>query len=461
MQATGARTTRVRRDALVVGAILLVALALRVAIVLATTHSYKPQTDGADYYRIASSLAGGHGYGNAVVPPAHGASAFRTPLLPFLLAALFKVTGPTMTGGRLLNAVVGTVAVATIGLLARELFGRRVALIALAMAAVYPPLLLAGYGLQYEAAYVALVCGTLTVALRYRTDPRVRWLLAAGALTGLAVLCRESAALLLVAVAVLIWPVRAPALGHAARIAVVVACCVVVVLPWTARNAVRLHAFVPVSTSLGMGIQGSYNDRAAHNPEDLWVPSYADPATARLLTRRPMNEVQVDNLLRHATLRYIEDHPTYAAHVAFWNLVRLYDLRGGSDAHYTGRYMPWDQGLVSAAIITYFIVLALAVAGAFTRRVRTVPFGVWLVPILFTAALIVVAGNTRYRAPIEPFLLLLAASAVAAGIDSLRGRAAGDGHDGVAEGEGDAPQQMALARHGARQAPVDPSRDAV
>jgi 4-amino-4-deoxy-L-arabinose transferase-like glycosyltransferase len=288
-------------------------------------------------------------------------------------------------------------------------------------------------------------------------------LLTAGVLTGLAVLCRESAVLLLVAIGVLVWPARRAGLGHAARLAVVVACCVAVVAPWTVRNAVRLHAFVPVSTSLGMGIQGSYNDSAAHDRSNptLWVPSFYDPATARLLTRRPMDEVAVDSLLRHETIKYVEAHPTYPAHVALWNFVRLYDLRGGSDAHYTGRYMPWDQGLVSAAVVSYFVVLALAVVGAFTRRARTVPVGVWLVPVLLTAVLIVVAGNTRYRAPIEPFLVLLAAAAIAAALDRLRGRPSGDGHDRVAERNRHPREDMALARHDAGQTPIQTRRDPV
>lgn len=56
---------------------------------------------------------------------------------------------------------------------------------------------------------------------------------------------------------------------------------------------------------------------------------------------------------------------------------------------------------------------ALALAGGFTRRARRVPGWVWAIPVLLALSVVFINVETpRFREPIEPFLVLLAACAV-------------------------------------------------
>jgi hypothetical protein len=63
---------------------------------------------------------------------------------------------------------MGTVIVALIGLLFAQLFDRRVALVAMALGAVYLPLILVGGSLMSEPLFAALLLGALVAAVRHR-----------------------------------------------------------------------------------------------------------------------------------------------------------------------------------------------------------------------------------------------------------------------------------------------------
>ena len=67
---------------------------------------------------------------------------------------------------------------------------------------------------------------------------------------------------------------------------------------------------------------------------------------------------------------------------------------------------------------------ALALLGALTAAARRTPMWVWLVPLLLVASVLFVNTETpRFRVPVDPFVLMLAALAVAAGCERLRPRA--------------------------------------
>ena len=95
---------------------------------------------------------------------------------------------------------------------------------------------------------------------------RYRWaLLARRSLAGLAILTRANGLVLLLPLAVGVVG-RAAAPGRGARwrrrrCSSPPRCATVA--PWTIRNAVELHAFVPVSTQLGSALAGTYNDDGA------------------------------------------------------------------------------------------------------------------------------------------------------------------------------------------------------
>jgi 4-amino-4-deoxy-L-arabinose transferase-like glycosyltransferase len=185
----------------IAAALLFATLAIRVAFVLATPN-YQLIHDALDYDNHAASIAQGHGFALSYGRP----TAFRPPAYPIFLAGIYKLVGTEnkadrVRAARLANAVVGTAIVALIGLLAFQFWGRREALVALALGAVYIPLILVGQSVMSEPLFVLCLLGAIACALR-------RWALAAGVLAGLAILGRANA---LVVLAPLAWAVWGPA----------------------------------------------------------------------------------------------------------------------------------------------------------------------------------------------------------------------------------------------------------
>ena len=85
------------------------------------------------------------------------------------------MSGDSFTAGRLAAAVLGVISVALIGVIAQLLWSRRVAIVAMALAAVYPPLVLLSGTLLSESLGLPLVLGLVALVLAYRDVPRPRW----------------------------------------------------------------------------------------------------------------------------------------------------------------------------------------------------------------------------------------------------------------------------------------------
>jgi 4-amino-4-deoxy-L-arabinose transferase-like glycosyltransferase len=420
-------------DRRVVGLLLVLALVVRLGYVAATP-GYSAIDDAHNYDVHARSIAGGHGFARMGSGPT-GETAFRPPGYPYLLAGVYAVSGVDKAkpstrylAGRLANAVVGTAIVALVGLLSAQLFDRRVALAAMAVAAVYLPLILVGGSLMSEPLFAALLLGAVVAALHHRDSAhRHRWALLAGVLAGLAILTRANAALILAPLAVAVWDVR-PRWSRRALAAptLLVVTALVTVTPWTIRNAVVLDSFVPVTTQLGTALAGTYNDAARTDREH--------PASWRSLRRVPdyqylvrrwhqIPEPALDRKLRAAAVRYATHHPEYVADVAFWNTVRMLDLAGLSWSRHTASTISVGPRWADAGVVCFWLVAALAVAGALTSRGRRVPLHVAAVPaLLYLSVVFVVFETPRYRTGIDPFIVMLASVALVTAWDANRER---------------------------------------
>jgi 4-amino-4-deoxy-L-arabinose transferase-like glycosyltransferase len=401
-------------------AVLLAALGLRVAY-QELTPGYRIVHDARDYDVHARSIAIGDGFSKRLTGKP---TAFRPPGYPYLLGGAYRVFGVERAAdgdrirvARRLGAVLGVLGVALIGALGVQLLGRTAGLVAMALAAVYVPSILVSEAIMSEQLFVVLMLGALVAAIHQRRSThRYAFACLAGLLGGLAVLTRANGLILLVPLVLAVWaaPRRSwPSLGPPA---VLVAVALITVAPWTIRNAVELHAFVPVSTQLGWALAGTYNDDARDdqvNPGS-WrslrrVPEYK-PLVANFAT---VPEVVMERRLSHAGREFIGRHPGYLATVAYWNTRRLLDVASWQWSRHTASTISVDPGWADAGVISFWVVAALAVFGATRRAARRVPWFVWLLPLAMYVSVVFLAAETpRYRAPLDPFIVLLAAIAV-------------------------------------------------
>jgi hypothetical protein len=99
---------------------------------------------------------------------------YKNPTYVYLLAAVFRVTGPSVTAARMLSAALGAAAALLLGLLASRLSGRVEAGVVIACSALLTPWLYESSRLVFEVAAYPLACVLFLLALR-RASERERW----------------------------------------------------------------------------------------------------------------------------------------------------------------------------------------------------------------------------------------------------------------------------------------------
>ncbi len=398
------------------------ALAVRVGYVEHTP--FKAVNDAGTYNRLASNVAQTGDYDTGSGPGtgaggSRGPTAYFPPGFPYFLAVADLIDGhasghkAALRGERIEQALAGTAAVGLLGLVALELLGPAGALVAMALAAGYPVLIEQSGTLVAENLLVVLELAAVWTALRAGGSPHpYRWIAATGVLTGLATLTHQNAILL-------ILPLGAAVLSAGTRargIVLLVICTAAMIAPWTIRNAVELHRFVPISDETGITLVGTYNRYSAAETTIpyKWRFFWKIPSDAPLVkTAGRYTEPQLDSRLRSQALEYVKRHPTAPLSAGWHNLVRMLELEGDPAWHASAEAVGLHTDVAHTGVIAFWVMAALALAGACTRRARRVPGWVWAIPVLLALSVVLINVETpRFREPIEPFLVLLAACAV-------------------------------------------------
>lgn len=384
-----------------------VATVARVLTLLSTPH-YRPRHDDRSYSRVAQSLLTLGRY--PILHVEHVGwlpSAYRPPGWPATLAGVWSATGVDLLSGRIALVALG-VAAAVLGAgIGRRIAGDGAGLAAGLLLAVDPLLLAASATLESEALFTALLLGAVLAALRARSCGSWRWTAAAGALVGAAALTRTNGLVLIPVLAWLVLPSPRPR-RWLRRSALAVGAAVLVVSPWTIRNAVELHHFVPVSTETGNTLAGTYNPVSLSHHARWLLPSVT--GAYRPIYRRFADSPQLDDHLRSAVLGWVVRHPSYPLVASGWNSLRLLGFDGPGWAAWSLHTMSLGPGLAVPVWLVTLLITLLALAGAARRRRRTAPLAVVALVLWLTTA--PVTGEMRLAIPLQAVLAVLAACAL-------------------------------------------------
>jgi hypothetical protein len=196
------------------------------------------------------------------------------------------------------------------------------------------------------------------------------------------------------------------------------------IVPWTIRNAVVMHSFIPVSDETGITLVGTYNvASAANSPVPYkWRIFYGIPGERALIHEAStLTEPEIGSKLQSQALHYISDHPFSPFVVAYHNTRRLFELHGSFAWQAAASSISLPISVARIGVISFWVLCLLALAGAFTKLVRTTPLWVWAVPALLVLSVVLVNVETpRFRAAVDPFLVLLASAAIATLVAKLR-----------------------------------------
>jgi len=374
--------------------------------------------DSYFYHYGANLLVDGHGFigpeqyllGHIVFP-----SAAHPPLYLLTLAAASLVGLRSYTAHQLVSCAIGAGTVAMVGLAARETAGsRRAGLVAAALAAVYPFMWIIDGAVMSETDM--LFTAALVVYLAYRMwhAPSPGRAVALGVAVGLAALTRAEEALLaaLVLVPLALW-LRGPEMRRRLQLAGIgVLATVVTVAPWCAYNLSRFNQPELLSTGFGPVLAVSYCDNTFYGQYTGWWWLECD----RRLPAPVRDESDQDVYLRRAALTYAGHHVRRLPVVMFARLGRTF-------AFYRAGHQIFDDQIEQRPLVDsqwglalYYAMIGPAAYGAVALRRRRQP----LAPLLGLVASVVVVGafvygNTRFRAPADVALVILAG----VGVDTL------------------------------------------
>jgi 4-amino-4-deoxy-L-arabinose transferase-like glycosyltransferase len=228
---------------LLAGAIAL-GVVLRVVFVYATRHQ-PIRGDETEYNLEARFISHGKWFWSTTPYGIPHASEIKAPGYPVWLGIWYAVIGYRAAVVEGIQGVVfGSATIVLTWLLARRLIGRRGAIAAAWLVAIYP------FAWQYEVRlYSESIATPLTLAVLFmflERKPTIRWAAGTGALIGVLLLVRESSGFLLAGAAVA-WLATSGWRRGALLSAVTIALTVLVVAPWTLRNYEVSGGFIPIS----------------------------------------------------------------------------------------------------------------------------------------------------------------------------------------------------------------------
>jgi 4-amino-4-deoxy-L-arabinose transferase-like glycosyltransferase len=295
--------------------------------------------------------------------------------------------------------------------------------------ALFPASIFVCESFYSESLWVPLFIAAVAAAIEYRRTRKLWWVAVAGLLTGLGTLTHSNGVYLLPPAIVAIWPrggLRLRRRGDQRQrvltaraflpLAAYLAVFVVTLAPWTVRNWVQLHHFVPISTSFGNTVAGVYNDqsRLSKNDPGAWVlvRNVKLYGSINEEDHGNPNPAAADDQLTMRAFHYIEQHPTYPFVVAFWNTARLLQIPGPGLSEWYSREVGIDSKWSDVAMLCFWLIALAALYGCFTQRVRLGEKWIWLVPLVMCLGIVFIQSEVpRFRSPIDPFLWMLAACA--------------------------------------------------
>jgi 4-amino-4-deoxy-L-arabinose transferase-like glycosyltransferase len=360
------------------------------------------QGDAMVFHQVADRLADGQGFRQAFEP---GPTAEHPPAWEVVLAAANLLGADGYFTHRLVGALLGTITVVLIGLLAHRVAGRPVAYVAAGLAAVYPMLYTADVSLMSESLYGAFLVAALLAAHARRP-------VALGVLLGLAALTRGEA---LILVALLVVPLF---WGQKRRLVVALAAFALVLAPWTIRNLATFAEPVLISTNANGIWKGANCPDVYSGPLiGAWRFQCYSPA------RPGEDESEYFARQRDEGLSYAFDNLGRAPAVVTARLGRVLDVWDVDQALYLNAQEGRLPDQVRRGIRMAWALMLLSVAGAFVLRRRRHDLLVLLAPVALVLLVAAVTyGTTRFRFAAEPSLCILAAVALVTAAGALRER---------------------------------------
>jgi len=317
--------------------------------------------------------------------------------------------------------VLGAATCVLLYLLVSALFDRRIGIFVSVLAALYPGLFIYDGWLYSESLYTFLLLACVYGLYQLQRSEQTRWAVFSGVLLGLLSLTRPNG-IAIIALA-LVWLFIVGKIFHwswrsiARNAALLVILPCIIIAPWTLRNYTVSHTFVPIAIGDGTVLAGAYNDRVLSEPgtQGQWVSAIrTHPAIAKAygVCSDAVCDTQRDTALKQSAVQWALHHKRVLPYLIGLHFVKMWtpitpeaDLPMNQFPHRaTSQFLVM---LLEAVSIPLFLIAAFGL-WATRRKWRDLLF-VYFIMALTVVQCLYFYGSSRFRAPIEPLLLLFVA----------------------------------------------------
>jgi 4-amino-4-deoxy-L-arabinose transferase-like glycosyltransferase len=399
--------------------ILLIALGARVSYAWNQEHKLRADLVGLVPFlnetgNIAYSLAAGQGFSSPYWQET-GPTAWLTPIYPALVAVIFKIfgihTAHSFFAIVFLNVVFSTATCVPVFCIGKRVGGLGVASGAAWLWALFPNAIMIPYEWVWDTSLAALLMATILWATLELADTQtIRVWCGYGLLWGFALMTNPSLGSLLPVLlgwaAYRAWQKGQSRISRPALACAIVALCCV---PWTVRNYLAFHRFIPLRSNLPFELWLGNNEQF---DEKSQVVPPANPERTEIRNYIHMGETPFMQDKWEKATGFMRAHPRLE--------IMLFARR--FVATWTGVENPiesfrdTDSPLVRLVLMSNTLAALGALCGILVllRSPNVYAFPLAAGPIVYPIIYYVTHTSLRYRHPIDPVLLLLVAIAIAA-----------------------------------------------
>jgi len=323
------------------------------------------------------------------------------------MAGVYVVAGHRYDVVRLIHCLLGTCSIWLVFRIGRRTFNIAVGLIGAAIYALYPLAVLQSTELLSEPLGIFLFLMFLDLTLVFAERPS--WLLAAtaGLVLGAGLLTRANLVLMLPLVALwAVWRFR-DRRANILRAAAIFVVALAVLAPWTLRNHRVFGEFIPFSTMGGSVLLQGNNSVVVTDPKllgySVWdtdIPEYRDAI------RSAGNEFERDRVAKQLAIQWLKDNKDKWGFLLWHKFTRSWTpflTNNPSAARRLLYLLSWGPVL---ALFVVALLPTLYLGLRYRHPVLLLHLGI----LHYVANSLIFFANIRYRAPVDPLCIILAAA---------------------------------------------------
>jgi 4-amino-4-deoxy-L-arabinose transferase-like glycosyltransferase len=358
---------------------------------------------------IAAAIAQGRGFSSPLRMVQTGPTAWFTPIYPYLLAGVFKVFGVySYTSNLVIRCINNAFSACTcwpIYAIGAKAFSKKVGTAAAWIWVCLPMSLFFSTVWVWDTALSTLVLTIIIAAtLELRGSERLSWWIGYGALWAFGAMVNATVLSVLPPLALwAIWPLRRELLPAARLLAASSLIFVAGITPWTIRNYVVFHKFIPFRSNFALELW------LGNNPDvpDSWSPwlhPNDDPSEAAKYAR--MTEIPFMQEKQREAVLFMRTHPVETMGFIFRRFSDNWIAMWDPPADIWSRVdLVTKLGIVGNCLFPLLSLMGALLAYR-QRNEIAVPFA--SVMLFFPLIFYITHTSSRYRHPMDPIMLVLA-----------------------------------------------------